>query len=184
MSLDAVTKLGSYEILSSIGAGGMGTVWRARDTKLERDVAIKTLPDEFARDPERLARFEREAKVLASLNHPHIAAIHGFEDHRGTRFLVLELVEGETLAERLLPMQGEAKPFVFLNTPSDERSSQFSPDGRWVAYQSNESGRFEIYVRPFPGPGGQWLISAAGGIQARWSRDGKELYYVAPDGKG
>ena len=95
------TQLGSYEILSPLGKGGMGEVWRARDSKLGREVAIKTLPEEFAKDEERLARFEREAKLLASLNHPNIAAIYGLEEHEGTRFLVLELVEGDTLAERL-----------------------------------------------------------------------------------
>ena len=75
----------------------MGEVWRARDTKLGREVAIKTLPAEFAQDADRLARFEREAKLLASLNHPNIAAIHGFEEDDGTHFLVLELVEGDSL---------------------------------------------------------------------------------------
>ena len=95
------TQLGSYEIVSLLGKGGMGEVWRARDSKLGREVAIKTLPEEFAQDEERLARFEREAKLLASLNHPNIAAIYGLEEHNGTRFLVLELVEGDTLAERL-----------------------------------------------------------------------------------
>ena len=93
--------LGTYEILSPLGKGGMGEVWRARDSKLGREVAIKTLPEEFARDEERLARFEREAKLLASLNHPNIATIHGLEEDSGTRFLVLELVEGDTMAERL-----------------------------------------------------------------------------------
>ena len=87
------THLGHYTILSAIGKGGMGEVWRARDTKLGREVAIKTLPEEFAKDSDRLARFEREAKLLASLNHPNIAAIHGFEEDKGTHFLVLELVE-------------------------------------------------------------------------------------------
>ena len=95
------TQLGSYEILSPLGKGGMEEVWRARDSKLGREVAIKTLPEEFAKDEERLARFEREAKLLASLNHPNIATIHGLEEHNGTRFLVLELVEGDTLADRL-----------------------------------------------------------------------------------
>ena len=83
----------------------------------------------------------------------------------------------------VLPITGERKPFVFLKTSFDERSPQFSPDGRWVAYQSNESGINQIYVRPFPGPGGQWQISTAGGVQPRWGRDGRELYYIAPDGK-
>ena len=95
------TQLGHYEILSALGKGGMGEVWRARDATLGREVAIKTLPEEFAKDEERLARFEREAKLLASLNHPNIATIHGLEEDNGTRFLVLELVEGDTLADRL-----------------------------------------------------------------------------------
>ena len=95
------TQLGHYTILSALGKGGMGEVWKARDTKLGRDVAIKTLPEEFARDLDRLARFEREARLLASLNHPNIAAIYGLEEHEDTRFLVLELVEGDTLADRI-----------------------------------------------------------------------------------
>ena len=101
MPLLSGTKLGVYEILDPIGAGGMGEVYRARDTKLDRDVAIKVLPEEFATDEERLARFEREAKLLASLNHPNIASIYGFEESEGVNALVLELVEGPTLAERI-----------------------------------------------------------------------------------
>jgi hypothetical protein len=101
MPLTPGTRLGSYEIVGPLGAGGMGEVHRARDTRLGRDVAIKALPAEFARDPERLARFEREARLLASLSHPNIAGIHGLEDVSGHRYLVLEFVEGETLAERL-----------------------------------------------------------------------------------
>ena len=95
------TKLTHYEIVSLLGKGGMGEVWRARDTKLGREVAIKTLPEEFAKDADRLARFEREARLLAALNHPNIAAIYGLEEHEGTRFLVLELVEGDTLADQI-----------------------------------------------------------------------------------
>ena len=94
-------RLGSYTIVAPLGAGGMGEVWRATDTRLHRDVAIKLLPSVVARDPERLARLEREAQLLASLNHPSIAAIHGLEEAEGTPFLVLELVPGEDLAERL-----------------------------------------------------------------------------------
>ena len=102
MALSVGTRLGPYEILSLIGAGGMGEVYRARDTRLNRDVAVKVLPALFADDPERLARFEREAQVLASLNHPHIAHIHGREESGRVRALVMELVEGETLAEKIV----------------------------------------------------------------------------------
>ena len=101
MSLTAGTRLGPYEILSLLGSGGMGEVYRARDTKLNRDVALKFLPDSFANDPDRLARFQREAQILASLNHPNIAHIHGLEESGGVRALVMELVEGEDLARRI-----------------------------------------------------------------------------------
>jgi serine/threonine protein kinase/Tol biopolymer transport system component len=102
VALAAGTRLGPYEILAAIGAGGMGEVYRARDTKLGRDVALKILPDAFASDPDRLARFTREAQTLAALNHPNIAHIHGLEESGGVRALVMELVEGEDLAERLV----------------------------------------------------------------------------------
>jgi serine/threonine protein kinase len=97
MVLSAGTRLGSYQILAPIGAGGMGEVYKARDTKLDREVAIKVLPTALARDPERLGRFEREAKVLASLNHPNIAQIYAIEEVDGVRALVMELVPGQTL---------------------------------------------------------------------------------------
>ncbi len=99
MTLAPGTRLGVYEIHSALGAGGMGEVYRARDTRLQRDVALKILPDAFAADADRLARFEREAQMLASLNHPNIAAIHGLEESGSVRALVLELVEGNTLAD-------------------------------------------------------------------------------------
>jgi serine/threonine protein kinase len=101
MTLATGTKLGPYEIIAPLGAGGMGEVYRAWDTKLGRDVAIKVLPYALAAEPERVARFEREAKVVASLNHPNIASIYGLEDSDGIRALVMELVSGPTLAERL-----------------------------------------------------------------------------------
>ena len=94
-------RIGGYEIRSLLGVGGMGEVYRAHDPKLDRDVAIKVVPAGFASDGERLARFQREARLLASLNHPHIGGIHGFEEASGVPALVLELVEGDTLAERL-----------------------------------------------------------------------------------
>jgi serine/threonine protein kinase len=101
MILSAGTCVGAYEIITPLGAGGMGEVYRARDSKLHRDVALKVLPVSFARDPDRLARFEREAQVLASLNHPNIAHIHGLEQSGGISALVIELVEGEDLAQRI-----------------------------------------------------------------------------------
>ncbi len=101
MSLAAGTKLGPYEVVGAIGAGGMGEVYRARDTKLGREVALKVLPEALAADAERIGRFQREAKVLASLNHPNIASVYGFEDSGGMHALVMELVEGQTLAERI-----------------------------------------------------------------------------------
>jgi serine/threonine protein kinase len=97
VSVLAGTRLGPYEIQSAIGAGGMGEVYRARDTRLKRDVAVKVLPEAFSRDPDRLARFRREAELLATLNHPNIAAVYGLEDAAGLTALVLELVEGPTL---------------------------------------------------------------------------------------
>ena len=101
MGLQIGTKLGAYEILAPLGAGGMGEVYRARDTRLGRDIALKVLPEAFARDAERMARLRREAQVLASLNHPNIAAIYGFEDSGATHALVMELVEGPTLSARI-----------------------------------------------------------------------------------
>jgi len=110
MALQQGTRLGAYEIISPLGAGGMGEVYRARDTKLQRDVALKILPETMARDAQRMARFEREAQVLASLNHPNIAAIYGLEESNGVRALVMELVEGETLGERLRRAQPLTRP--------------------------------------------------------------------------
>jgi serine/threonine-protein kinase len=101
MALTIGTQLGSHEITALLGKGGMGEVYRARDLKLKREVAIKILPEEFSRDADRVSRFQREAEVLASLNHPNIACIYDLEEHDGSRYLVLELVEGETLADRI-----------------------------------------------------------------------------------
>ena len=116
MSLPPGTRIGNYEVLSSLGAGGMGEVLRARDTKLGRDVAIKVLPQDFSQDKERLARFGREAKLLAALNHTNIATLYGLEESNGKPFLVMELVEGETLAERIargpIPIEDAIPLFV------------------------------------------------------------------------
>src|SRR5437773_10328889 len=108
MPLASGSRLGPYEVVSPLGAGGMGEVYKARDTKLGRDVALKILPDAFTSDPARVARFQREAQLLAALNHPHIGAIYGLEESapstgsgQAVQFLVLELIDGETLAEKL-----------------------------------------------------------------------------------
>ena len=115
MALTPGTRLGAYEVVSAIGAGGMGEVYRATDTKLKRQVAIKILPPSLAADHERLMRFQREAEVLASLNHPHIAGIYGLEESGGVSALVMELVEGEDLSRRIargaIPVD-EALPYA------------------------------------------------------------------------
>ncbi len=132
MSFEAGTTIGPYEVTGSLGAGGMGEVYRAHDSKLDRDVALKVLPDAFTSDPDRLARFEREAKVLASLNHPNIAAIHGLEDLGRQHALVLELVEGLTLAD--LAAQGPMPVKDAVQGPyaipfNTGRHYDVSPDG-------------------------------------------------------
>src|SRR5215813_1226348 len=101
MALAPGTRIGGYETVSLLGAGGMGEVYRARDTKLNREVALKILPETFALDGDRIARFRREAQILAALNHPHIASIYGFEDSGSTHALVLEFVDGLTLDDRI-----------------------------------------------------------------------------------
>src|SRR5215831_10428148 len=101
MALTIGTQLGSHQIIALLGKGGMGEVYRARDLKLKREVAIKVLPEDFSRDSDRVSRFQREAELLASLNHPNIAGIYDVQQDGDSRFLVLELVEGETLADRI-----------------------------------------------------------------------------------
>ena len=132
MSLTPGSRLGAYDVLALIGVGGMGEVYRAKDSKLHREVALKVLPDLWANDPDRLARFQREAEVLASLNHPHIAAIYGLEEAAGVRALVLELVEGPTLADRIrhgpMPVD-EVLPIA--RQISTQRASAFTSSG-WL----------------------------------------------------
>src|SRR5262245_45271719 len=101
MPLQVGSRLASYEIVAPLGSGGMGEVYRARDTRLKRDVAVKVMPDAFAEDTERLGRFQREAEILATLNHSNIAAVYGLEEEDGLTAIILELVEGETLADML-----------------------------------------------------------------------------------
>ena len=110
MALEVGSRLGPYSVTAKIGEGGMGEVCRARDTTLDRNVALKVLPDAFATDPDRLARFRREAQLLASLNHPNIAQIHGIEEADGVRALVLELVEGPTRGH--VPETTQVRPSV------------------------------------------------------------------------
>jgi Tol biopolymer transport system component len=101
-----------------------------------------------------------------------------------SRFILFHAPDPKTANDLwVLPLDGDRKPFVFLKTNFDERRGQFSPDGKWVAFQSDEAGRDEIYVRPFPAAEGEWQVSTGGGTWARWRADGKELYYIAPDGK-
>src|SRR6516164_7346163 len=123
------TKLGPYEVVGALGAGGMGEVYRARDIKLNREVALKVLPEAFAKDAERMARFQREAQVLASLNHPNIAAIYGLEESGGVRALVMELVEGPTLVERI----GRARPLTPAPSPSVRGWSRSAETGEGAA---------------------------------------------------
>lgn len=111
-------QIGHYQVLAKIGEGGMGEVYRARDTRLHREVAIKVLPRALAEDPYRMARFEREAQLLASLNHPKIAAIYGLEESGATRALVMELVEGSTLTERIGRTSSSARPKVASDSPA------------------------------------------------------------------
>jgi hypothetical protein len=128
-------RLGPYEVTAQIGAGGMGEVYRAHDTHLDRDVAINVLPATLAHDSERAARLEREARLLATLNHPNIAAVYGLEKSASARALVMELVEGPTLADRI-------------------------------------TGVGDIHV-----------VSDGGGTRPRWRADGRELFYLGPNGR-
>ena len=126
MSLITGARLGPYEITGTLGAGGMGEVYRARDATLRRDVALKILPELFAVDPDRLARFRREAQLLASLNHPNIAAIYGFEESTSVHALVLELVEGPTLADRIAQGAAAVDEALPIAT-ADRRGTRSSP---------------------------------------------------------
>ncbi len=136
MALAAGTNLGSYEVVAQIGAGGMGEVYRAHDTKLARDVAIKVLPANFVDDPERLSRFQREARMLAALNHPNIATIYGLEQSGGVTCLVMELVPGETLADRV-------KAGAASNRGSSYDRQADCRGARSRSRERNHSSRFE-----------------------------------------
>jgi hypothetical protein len=157
MPLGPGTRLGPYEIVAPLGAGGMGEVHKAKDTRLDRTVAIKVLPSQVSCDPALRERFEREARTIAALNHPHICTLHDVGRHDGTDFLVLEHLEGQTLADRL------TKGALSVDQALQIRS--------------------EIYVRPFPEvDAGRWQVSSGGGSRPLWARNGQELFYVSPDG--
>jgi hypothetical protein len=155
MSLPSGTRLGPYEILAPLGAGGMGEVYRARDTRLGRDVAIKVLPASLALDPDRLTRFEREARVLASLNHPNIAAIYGVEQAGDRQALVLELVEGETLDARLKTHAS--------GLPAGDAVAIAHDQPRWT----RDSSALIYYTPGATALGTLWEISALGGPPRR-----------------
>ena len=120
MPLASGTRLGPYEIQSPLGAGGMGEVYRARDTRLERTVAIKILPAHFSSDPVRKQRFEREAKTISSLNHPHICVLYDVGSQDGVDYLVMECVEGETLAKRYVHIRPEVQRIALSGIATDE----------------------------------------------------------------
>ena len=144
MALAPGTRLGVYEVVAPIGEGGMGLVYRAHDTKLNRDVALKVLPDAFASDADRLARFTREAQTLASLNHPNIAHIHGLEESGGVRALVMELVEGDDLSQRISTRGDPAR-----RSPADRETDRGSPRSRAPAgHRPSRSQAREHQVAP------------------------------------
>ena len=151
MALPTGTRIGVYEVVAKVGEGGMGEVYRGRDTKLARDVALKVIPDAFAHDAERLARFEREARTLASLNHAHIAQVYGFEQSGGVNVLVMEFVDGEDLAARIrrgaIPLD-DAIPIarqiaealeaaheagIAISSPPTSRSKRTAPSKSWTS---------------------------------------------------
>ena len=208
MPLDLGSRLGHYDVTALIGEGGMGQVYQATDTTLDRQVAIKVLPDAFSSDPDRLARFEREAKVLASLNHPNIGAIYGLEKSGDTRALVLELVEGPTLADRIkqgpIPVD-EALPIATQIAEALEAAHEagvihrdlkpanikVKPDGTVKVLDFGLAKALDTTPTGDPSQSPTLTaaatqmqqVSAGGGRMPRWSPSGAELFYWAPQGR-
>lgn len=215
MSLTAGSRVGQYEVAEAIGAGGMGVVFRARDHALGRDVAIKILPQAVSDDPERRQRFAREARLLAAVNHAHIALVYGIEDRGGPPNLFLrDLVtgterrllqsprfhfatdvspDGKVVAYQQRTERGNSdlmqvrlddtsKVQPVFATSASEMDLRFAPTGGRMAFVSDESGRPEVYVAPFPSTSPKTMVSSGGGFLPRWRRDGRELYFVSPSG--
>ncbi len=149
-----------YKITAKIGEGGMGEVYRATDTKLNREVALKVLPQAFAQDEQRMERFEREAQLLASLNHPNIAAIYGLEEDKGTKALAMELVSGEDLSERI-----------------SRGAAAWSPDGRWIVTGGFEAGVQGLFKIPVGGDSPEQIVEGEA-LNPVWSPDGNLIVYT------
>jgi Protein kinase domain/WD40-like Beta Propeller Repeat len=227
MALSAGVRLGPYRIEAPIGAGGMGEVYRARDTRLDRTIAIKLLAADIAADPQFRERFDREARTISSLDHPHICTLFdiGHDEAAGVDYLVMQYLEGETLADRqaggagpeellyaspegkiptgispdgglllfnrgmpgmgsdvwALPLKGDRKPFPVVATPFNEGFAVFSPDGRWIAYDSTDTGPLQVYVQPFPATGARIQLSTTSGLMPSWTSDGRSVVYATAD---
>jgi protein kinase-like protein/WD40 repeat protein len=192
MSLAIGSRLGPYEITAAIGAGGMGEVYRARDPRLKRDVALKVLPESFASDPDRLARFQREAEILATLNHPNIAGIYGLEHTNGTRALVMEFVEGDTLVDRignrdLWLVDLRTGGLTRLTThPANDWQPAWEPDSTHVAFTSDRNGTTGVYRKAVNGSGEEELIDHAFriGDPKDFSPDGRFLLFARGTSSG
>ena len=181
LHLERGTRLGPYEVLSPIGRGGMGEVWEGRDSRLDRRVAIKISREQFS------DRFDREARAVAALNHPHICTLHDV----GPNYLVMEFIDGKPLAGPL-PMPDAFRAAIQIadaleaahrrcRNHSIRSRAPFSPDGRFIAYSSNEDGRFQVYVQTFPVSDDKWKSSVDGGFEPHWSADGTELFFLSED---
>jgi serine/threonine protein kinase len=192
-ALSPGTRLGPYQITAKLGEGGMGEVYRATDSRLDRQVAIKVLPAAFTADPERLARFEREAKLLAQLHHPNIASIFGLEETGGVRALVMELVDGDDLslliARGPLPVElalAIARQVADALEAAHEKGivhRDLKPQNVKVASDAaaDESGLAQVYVADVAAPANRWQVTTDGGDLPQWRADGKELYWVGLD---